>query len=103
MTKHIYGITAPIGSGKTTALNILKDHDFEIINTDELAKEIHKINIFDIAVLFPECVNDHIKSKNENGNTVITLLFDTKKYSNIIFTDSEKRKKNGRFHISNFN
>ena len=93
MTKHIYGITAPIGSGKTTVLNILKDYNFEIINTDELAKEILKNNIFNIAVLFPECVNDQIKTVNENGNIVITLLFDTKKYSNIIFTDNEKRKK----------
>ena len=88
MTKHIYGITAPMGSGKSTVLELLKKHGFETIDTDKLSKQLLIEHSSYIMKLFPECVSyEIINTKFEPVE-----YFDLKKYADIIFTNDTKRK-----------
>lgn len=57
----ILGLTGGIASGKTTVANMLKDLGIEVINADELVKEIYSTQeaIGFIQKVAPECVINH--------------------------------------------
>ena len=88
MTKHVYGITAPMGSGKSTVLKLLEKRGYTVVNTDELAKEVLYEIIDKVKKSFPECV----EYVTINPHLVPVETFNIDKYADVIFTDPGKRK-----------
>lgn len=74
-------VTGGIGSGKSTALNILRQMQYPVYSCDEIYLEITQSATYikEVEMLFPSCViNDRI---------------DRKILSEIVFNDKEKREK----------
>lgn len=74
-------ITGGIGSGKSFALNCLRDLGYPTFSCDEIYKEIicSPVYILEIEKNFPTCVNDGV--------------IDRKALSQIVFADSHARQK----------
>ena len=78
----ILGITGGIATGKTAVSNILKEMNFEIIDTDIISREVIKL---------PKIIQS---IQNEFGSSVINNgAVDRRLLREVIFNDKEKVKK----------
>ena len=80
----ILGITGLIGSGKTTAANLFRKYEFEVINADELYHKLSKPNKI-----------IHKKIVEEFGNKILNndKTINRDKLRKIVFSDNKKLKK----------
>lgn len=80
----LVALTGGIGSGKTTALNIIKDLGFSVISCDLITHALYKKQWFlrKVKRLFPLAINGKI-----------ILKVDKSQISKQVFSDKEKHKK----------
>lgn len=70
-TAMVIGLYAPVGSGKSTALNFFKELGWTIIDQDVLAHEVLNENTKKIAALFgEEIIENNIISRKKLGSLV---------------------------------
>lgn len=86
---RVYGVVGPIGCGKTTVCEILKDHGCAILNADKIAH---------IVLQYESSQEPLIKIF---GNEILDEdgLVNRKKVSKIIFSDEEKKLEFEKFMI----
>lgn len=82
MSKVVVGLTGPTGCGKTTASKFLKSCGFEVVNADEIVKE-----------LYLNC-KSLIKEVGQNFEGVVAHgVVNKKKLSKIVFSNEFERLK----------
>ncbi len=94
--KHIIGLTGQSGSGKSTIASIIKQHNIEILDCDEIA---HK-NMEPEGIAYNEIVEYFGKEILNSDNTI-----NRKKLGNIVFNDKNKLNKLNEIthkHIYNY-
>ena len=79
MKKLIIGLTGQSGAGKTLVSSIFKQQGFEIINADEISREVVKSKT--VLTILSDTFGDEVV-EGENLNR--------KKLGNIVFSDKEK-------------
>lgn len=82
--EHAIVLTGGIGTGKSTVSNILKMRGFEVIDADNIAKEILPLHVNEVKVIFGERV---IGDREINRKVL----------GEIIFNDASERKKLNAF------
>lgn len=90
MKRLLIAVTGGIGSGKSTALKILKESGYSTVSCDEVYKKIIRSGIYKkkIKAAFPDCVN---------GKFILSI--DKKALSDKVFNDKKQLEKlNGLTH-----